>query len=322
LAMEQYVLNGGNLLMFQEPNDSSLPNDDVLENFLNNFGIKIVTGNILKSYINSDVLDLGAALPAPESYLKGVRSVLVNSVGKMELVSDKDYTVIPILYFDSYVVGAMSSGYFVSDFLELSAKIDEIEPGSVRSGKVFFFYDTDMLKNDIFVSDESPGHSFYEIVPFADNLLFFLRLIDYATAENIEQRLPYRHYTINVSSIGNSLFNGVNERYTDILKDLQDKISKYEAKQLHLQDTLNQQGFASVKNIGDISNIAQVLDETKDDLNRTKAHIAEEAQTIVVGLTFLIVFIVPCLLLIMMAAVIALFKKYKSRKIRRLINNA
>ena len=216
----------------------------------------------------------------------------------------------------------MSSGYFVSDFLELSAKIDEIEPGSVRSGKVFFFYDTDMLKNDIFVSDESTGHSFYEIVPFADNLLFILRLIDYAAAENIEQRLPYRHYTINVSSIGNSLFNGVNERYTDILKDLQDKISKYEAKQLHLQDTLNQQGFASVKNIGDISNIAQVLDKTKDDLNRTKAHIAEEAQTIVVGLTFLIVFIVPCLLLIMMAAVIALFKKYKSRKIRRLINNA
>ena len=31
--------------------------------------------------------------------------------------------------------------------------------------------------------------------------------------ENIEKLLPYRHYTINVSSIGNAIFNNVNEKY-------------------------------------------------------------------------------------------------------------
>lgn len=322
LAMEQYVLNGGNLVIFHEPNQNELPNDKILANFLNNYGIKINGGNILHSSADENILEFGAALPATYDYLTGIRSVLVNSVGEMLPENGKDYNVSPVLYFDSHIIGAVSTGYFVSDFLELSAKIDAVEPGSVAQGRVFFFYDTDILKNKIYVSDESKGHSFYEIIPFSDNLLFFLRLFDFATDENIEKLLPYRHYTINVSSIGNAIFNNVNEKYADVLQQLQDKVDMYEQKQNSIHDTLQHQGFASVKNIGDISHIAQTIDETRDELNHTKAVIAEEAQTIVVGLTVLLVFIIPFFLLLILAILIVLFRKHKSKKIRELMDNA
>ena len=322
LAMEQYVFNGGNLLIFNEPNSSSLPNDKVLGDFLNNYGIEIKSGNILQSSINTGAMEFGAALPATYDYLSDVRSVLVSSVGEVNLESGNDYSVDPILYFNQHVIGAVSTGYFISNFLELSTKIEEIEPGSVVPGRVFFFYDTDILKNNIYISEESKGSSFYELIPLADNLLFFLRLLDFATGENIERLLPYRHYTINVSSIGNAIFNNVNEKYADVLHEFEKKIETYQQKQISIQDTLQQQGFASVKNIGDISHIAQTIDETQDELNHTKAVIADEAQTIVVGLTLLLVFVIPGFLLLMLAITIILFKKYKSKKIRRLIDNA
>lgn len=322
LAMEQYVLNGGNLVIFHEPNSTSLPNDKILDGFLSNYGIKINSGNILQSPTDEDVMQFGAALPATYDYLTGIRSVLVNSVGEMQLENGEDYSVNPILYFDNHIIGAVSTGYFISDFLELSAKIEEIEPGSVAPGRVLFFYDTDMLKNKIYISEESKGHSFYEIIPFSDNLLFFLRLFDFATDENIEKLLPYRHYTVNVSSIGNAIFNNVNEKYGDVLQELQEKIEKYEQKQINIQDTLRHQGFASVKNIGDISHIAQTIDETRDEFNHIKAMIAEDAQTIVIGLTLLLVFIIPGFLLLVLAIFIILFRKHKSKKIRRLIDNA
>ena len=318
LAMEQYVLNGGNLLIFQDPNSGSSSNDKILKDFLNNYGIKILNGNILESNLS----ELGAAFPAPYNYLTGIRSVLVNGVGDIKPESGKNYTVNPILNFDNHIIGAVSTGYFISDFLELSAKIEEVEPGSTAVGRVFFFYDSDMLKNKIYVSQESKGHHFYQIIPFADNLLFFLRLLDFATNENIEEQLPYRHYTVNVSSIGNALFNNVNDKYAGLITQLQQKIEKYQQKQINLNTTLQHQGFASVKNIGDISHIAQTLDETQDELNRTKAIIADEAQTIIVGLTLLLVFIIPGLMLLALAIIITLSKKYKSKRIRRLMKNA
>lgn len=322
LAMEQYVLNGGNLIIFQEPNVDSFSNDKILGSFLNNYGIKISDGNVLQSYAHNEYLEVGAALPATYDYLSGVRSVLVSSVGEMNLKSSEDYSVNPVLYFNNHVIGAVSAGYFISDFLELSAKIDAIEPESVALGRVFFFYDTDILKNRIYISEESKGQRFYELIPFADNLLFFLRLMDFATNENIETLLPYRHYTVNVSSIGNAIFNNVNEKYADALQEYREKIEKYEQKQINLNGILQQQGFASVKNIGDITHIAQIIDETRDELNRTKAIIADETQTVVIGLTLLLIFIIPGALLLMLGFVLVLLKRYKSKKIRRLIDNA
>ena len=322
LAMEQYVLNGGNLLIFQDPNSGSSSNDKILKDFLNNYGIKIANEDISEPSSYKNLSELGAAFPAPYDYLTGLRSVLVNGVGDIKPESGKNYTVNPILNFDNHIIGAVSTGYFISDFLELSAKIEEVEPGSTAVGRVFFFYDSDMLKNKIYVSQESKGYQFYQIIPFADNLLFFLRLLDFATNENIETQLSYRHYTVNVSSIGNALFNNVNDKYAGVIKELQQKIEKYQQKQINLKNTLHHQGFASVKNIGDISHIAQTLDETQDELNHTKAIIADEAQTIIVGLTLLLVFIIPGLMLLLLAIIITFSKKYKSKRIRRLMKNA
>ena len=321
LALEQYVLNGGSLVIFAEP---TMPKNNmtVLKKFLEHFGIMLHPEKIVDAQVNKDTPGLGFAFPTDKNLWQDVRSVLVNDSGSLSVSSKKDYTATPILTLNNQIIGAGSVGSFVSDHLLLAAQTPNIEAVSVKEGKVLFFYDSDMLKDYLYVSDETKAQTFYDIIPVADNFVFLLRLMAYATDSPVEKYLTYHHYISNSTSIGNNILSGIKERYATQTKQFEEQIETLQNKQNNIRNTLVQKGYASVKNIGNLSDIAQRLDETQDNLRRLKAQILGEYQTVIATLTIILVLVIPVFLLLLMALWLMFFNRVKLQKLRRLIQDA
>lgn len=319
LALEQYVLNGGNLFVFDEPVRANAHN---LDGFLLNFGFKPRAGKNVMIDVNNKPLEIGLSYPADAQKWQGIRSVLVNGAGEIDVFQSEDYTVTPILTLGNKNIAMYSSGKFLSNYIYLAGESNQILTSSKKVGKVFFIFDTDIFKDYLYVSEETSGDGFYEIIPTADNLLFGLQLINFATGEFVEQALDYRHYATNTASIGHTLLNHINHRYEDQIKELNLKLDEYGQKKKDIQALLRQQSFASVRNIGDIGELSQNFEETENNLRRINFLISHDYQLIILVLTGVIIFAVPSVLLLLLAVILYFCKRYKCKQIKEMINNA
>lgn len=318
LALEQYVLNGGNLFIFDEPMRANAHN---LGGFLLNFGFKPKAGKNVTIEVNNNPLEIGPSHPVDAQKWQGIRSVLVNGAGRIDVFQSEDYTVTPLLKFGDENIAMYSSGKFLSNYIYLAGESDQILTSSKKNGKVFFIYDTDIFKDYLYVSEETAGDGFYELIPAADNLLFGLQLINFATGESVEQNLDYRHYATNTASIGHTLFNQVNRRYENQIKELKLKLDEYAQKKKDIQTLLSQQSFTSIRNIGDIGELSQNLEETENSLRRINFLISHDYRLIVMVLTGVIIFVVPLILLLLLAVILFLGKRHKRKQIKEMMNN-
>jgi len=319
LALEQYVLNGGNLFIFDEPVRANAHN---LDGFLLNFGFKPKGGKNVALDIGNNPLEIGPSYPDDAQKWHDIRSVLVNGAGQIDVFQSEDYTVTPLLKFGDKNIAMYSSGMFLSNYIYLADESDQLLTSSKKNGKVFFIYDTDIFKDYLYVSEETAGDGFYEIIPTADNLLFGLQLVNFATDESVEQTLNYRHYATNTASIGHTLFNQVNRRYENQIQELKLKLDEYAQKKNDIQTLLSQQSFTSVRNIGDIGELSQNLEETENSLRRINFLISHDYRLIVMVLTGVIIFAVPAILLLLLAIILYLGKRHKNKQIKELMSNA
>ena len=318
LAMEQYVLNGGTLIIFAEPKMVSNTRGKPLISFLQNFGISPVPSEIIQDSVNKQTV-----FPSDVVYQylnKNIRSVIVNDAGKIALKTNDSYQTFPLLNSFDNVSAALSVGKYTSNYLNLALEGQHIEPSSLHDGRVLFFYDTDLLKDYLFVSSESKGTDFYQVIPTADNLLFLLRLFDFAANSNIESSLAYNHYTLSTSSIGNAIFNYISKYYEPQITQIEQNIQLYTSQKENFYNSLKARGFASIKNIGDISSIEQKLDENRNQLYKIKSIIAQYYQSAIMTFTIALTFGVLLLLLGILVILNVAIKKIRLKKIRRLIN--
>ena len=322
LAMEQYVLNGGSLIIFGEPKQISAQKGEPLINFLQNFGLSIVPSEIITDKNNPDNPAIFPSSVTEPSLQKDIRSVIVNEAGRLNLKKGKTYQTAPILKTAEQISGAISQGEYTSNYLNLAISGQHIEPASLKEGKVFFFYDTDLLKDYLFVSDESKGMDFYQIVPTSDNMLFLLRLLDFAAGANIESSLTYNHYALNTSSIGNAILDYINQYYAAQIKQLEENIQLYTSRKEAFYNSLKKRGFASIQNIGDISSIEQKIDENQNQLYRLKAEIVQYYQSAVMIFTVMMTFGVSLLLLCLFILLNVVLKRIRLKNIRRIVDAA
>ena len=322
LAMEQYVLNGGSLIIFSEPKLTGKSSGQPIISFLKNFGIIPIAEETI-SYISDNMeTEAGAAEASHPATNKNIRSVLFNGAGSIDLKNADGYQTLPVLKFTDKTIAALSSGKYFSNYLNFAVQDRHIEPASLKEGKVIFIYDSDLLKDYLYVSEESKGFNFYQIIPAADNLLFLLRLVDYAANGDIERHLSYRHYALNKSSIGNAILANINKYYEDEISQLENNINLYKQRRDNFYDVLNMQGYASIRNIGDIGSIEQNIDENETRLYKIKSEIAQDYQTMIMGVTILLILAVPAILLVILGLGTFFFAKYKQKKIRRLADAA
>ena len=74
------------------------------------------------------------------------------------------------------------------------------------------------------------------------------------------------------------------------------------------------QGYASIRNIGDIGSIEQNIDENETRLYKIKSEIAQDYQTVIMGVTILLILAVPAILLVILGLGTFFFAKYKQKK--------
>lgn len=319
VAMDQYVLNGGSLIIFGEADVLNKEVNASLFSLLKNFGIKSVSKSFINTNPYGDFIPLGIATSS-DNY-ESIDTVLVNTASGIETKSYGDYTVTPILKLNDDVIGTKSEGIFVSEYFGDDVKNSFLVATSKKKGKVFFFSDADLLKNFLYVSNESKGATFYQAVTFSDNLLYMLKILDDATNNNIENKLVYNKYNINNASIGIRLFNTIKDQHKEKMNKISDEIMLYSMKKDEFYDILKNQGFLSVKNIGNISDIQQKLDDAVNELNKISALIFSEYKALILYISMLIIFVIPFLFLLALAIVITIQKKRKFNKIWRLIND-
>ncbi len=317
LTIEQYVLNGGSLLFLAEHNDLMSYSGEQIVKFLSTFGIYIVD-----EYINTNDFPLIPAISNFEHTSKDIRSVVIHNPGKIDLLEDKNYKIQSILNYENNSISAISEGYFASNHTSIAKDYEAIIPFSKKSGRVVFFNDTDFIKDYLTTSKESKSDYFYDIIPVTDNILFMQRLMSYITNSKSEDMIRYHHYNLNFLSIGKAIINHINERYKDTLQKLQNIIDENQKKRDDFYGVLHTKKFASVKNIGDMSKIEQKIEETTDELNRTKAMIGNDYKNIILGLTIILILVFPFIFLGIMFIVLLVLKTFKFKKIGRLINNA
>lgn len=318
LALEQYILNGGNLIIFDE---AKRPHAQNMQGFLLNFGIKAFNGKHLTFEVENHTLEIGPSYPSDNPKWQGIRSVLVNGVGQTEPFKGDGYIAQPLLTFNGKNIAIISSGRFVSNYINFASEAMNILPVSHKDGKLLFFYDTDIFKDYLYVSSETKGNGFYEIISQADNLLFGLQLLDYVLDESVEQQLNYRHYAINKSSIGHLLLDYTQKRYESQTQELKLKLEDYTQKKKDVKNLLSHQAFISVRDIGDIGSLAQNIEEIENALGKIRLRISQDYQLIILVLTGIIIFVIPCILLVLLASVLIIIKKIKNKKIEEFIAN-
>ena len=322
LAMEQYILNGGTLIVFAEPKMLNASQGKPLINFLQNFGISPVPAEIIKDNLTENHVTVFPSNVSYDNLNQDIRSVIVNEAGKINFKNGETYKILPILKTSNAVSAAISEGKYTSNYLNMALDGQHIEPSSIQDGRVLFFYDTDLLKDYLFVSSESKGTDFYQIVPTADNMLFLLRLFDFAANANIENSLSYNHYALNKSSIGNAILDYINQYHKDQIQKLEANIRLYNKRKEDFYNNLKSRGFASIKNIGDISSIEQKIDENQNQLYKIKSDIARDYQSAIMIFTVILTFVVPLLILGILIIFNISMKKIRVQKIRRLIDAA
>ncbi|MCM1323465.1 MAG: Gldg family protein [Acetobacter sp.] len=308
LALDQYILNGGNLIFFYEPSLTDDYDNSYIKDFLYNYGIKLISTN---SILDDDSA-LGIAKPSNNEEWKDILTVLVNNAGEVKTRESVSFTAVPILKLNDSSIAVHSQGLYSTNYPTLAAETSELLSSSVKKGQVFFFYDSDLLKDYLYINEYAKGNGFYQIVSFSDNLLFFLRLMDKATDSHTEDGLDYHHYPMNLLSIGQIIYNLQHKTYYTRLTELEEKIAS-------IKNILSFTNGSSVKNIKKISELTQELEEIESQYSSLNRLITSNYQTAISSLTFFILLFIPGILVGLLFLFIRLYRKYKLSQIRRIM---
>ena len=322
ITLEQYVLNGGHLIMFGEKSLLSQKSGKPWIKFLNNFGITVKNSTNLTSTIDGQEYSFGPSYITDEKIKGNIRSVIVNDVGELDVFQSNDFTTSVLLKFNDKPIAISSLGKFPSNYIEIALENSFILPTSKKDGEFIFIYDNDLIKDYLFVEREKDDSDFYETLYISDNMLFVLRLLDYATKNNKESSLEYRFFSGRADSIGNAILKNVKQSNEKKREELVNILNEYTQKKNKFFETLNSTGFASVKNIGDINSIERVLEETTDEINKLDRQISDEYNGIIIVFTLYLMLLSPLIILIALFIIIAIYSLIKKKKIRRLMSNA
>lgn len=323
LALDQYIINGGNLLIFHDNDSSTSENSLILQKFVSNYGIEPLYEKQLTYEEKNQNYTFGPAYPTKDFPSSNIRSVLLNNAYPIKIFSDlsSSYQVFPLLKFNNEIVATRSFGRFVSDYVHLSVTEDAIESISLKDGALYFFSDTDILYDYLYLTEETRQAGFYENIPTADNLLFILRLLDYSLSENVESTISYKHSYSEISNIGQSVFKSIKERQHGKIEALEKLIEKLKHQQDQLKTTIISQRHASVKKLNDGYTINQSIEEAQDKLGQIYTEIFSEYELFITSLSLFLIFIIPVFLLLLLALFLFIYKKRKFYRIRRLIDH-
>ncbi len=192
-AVDQYLLHGGRLLIFDDPYpamkpDSNRGNEAIFEKLLANWGIRIIDHNSAALRQTPDTL---AALGA-DGLFEGIWPLDLHSAGSIDYQPRPETDFEPLLISDDgqepQIAAAKLEGNFMSLFPEqvggnaaLRAGADPFISISLSPGKIILVADSDLLNSSWWNANRTPAQSPEDFVLKRGNLDFIKRSLDYLT---------------------------------------------------------------------------------------------------------------------------------------------
>lgn len=214
-AIDQYVMRGGNILVFIDAftqSQSSLINSKNIDliTFLNNWGVKFTDtlvdrGNLSKTFKQTDlplVLD----------------SAAVFNISKEQSLMVEDFISADNGYIGAIFSGALKSAYDKNPFAESNPAL-KMPPfiAEQKQAKVAIISDVDILDEDNWTDPRSVDRQQHSLIPTAANGEAVRGLIDYMVENFGYLKLPINTKNNNVYSINQQIYSAAQNNYSERL---------------------------------------------------------------------------------------------------------
>lgn len=195
-------------------------------------------------------------------------------------------------------------------------------PTSLKEGKLLIIADTDLLADSAWVNEQISGTgNTYDITPFAQNGEFILRALDYLTDMPTLAAIGSKLLHSNAKSIIQKIY----------MQKLEPYQAKYEQnkKQLLEKQMLNKSWNEIIQNNETAVNMSvikkleqnrQEINELQNELKRTEYLVRKATTGKINILTWINVFVIPVLLLLILWVFNLLRTRRKQNKVREIIN--
>lgn len=221
-ALDQYLLNGGNIIVFFDfytDSQSEVVNNENVKiiDFLDNWRIKLKPQMVDDGELNKDF----------SSYFLGLK---LNKAALFE-IDNPAVNVTPVILNENGLLGAILQGKFTSLYTENPFAQTSIAPQmkpflkqSAHIGSVAVFSDVDMLEDAFWVDEKSPDKNPFSVIEKSGNGALFKTVVNTVVGNDIYETLPINIFQQNTESLSQRLnaqnFSKIEAAY----KALQNKI--------------------------------------------------------------------------------------------------
>lgn len=311
-ALDQYVVNGGNLLIFidrQTQNQLDAINDRPLTilKILNNWGIKL----------GEKSTDEGVAV---KEFSKSSQGLLLHSAFSVE-VENQNLAVKNLISDDDKILGVIAKGKFKSYYEENPFKDTPIAnmmrnfKSEAKVGQVAVIGDVDILNETNWVAENSPDRDRYSIIEKSGNGRFFTAVADYMVGNNIYAMLPQNDLEENFESISEIIDKNIVKKteaqYLELEKESAD---------LYLQIwQIADFDEEKIPMVLDLTDVGRKLQSLKEQMNGIEYERAAQYNDFIRKLMLLFVLFVPLIETLAVIITVAAVKRNKNKFIKELI---
>ncbi len=312
-AIDQYVINGGNLVIFADHKTENQLDDIngkriLIEKLLNHWGIEL----------NDDMFDEGAVTA---EFANSVYPLKIKSACGIN-ITNKKLSVKPLIENNGNIIGAILEGDFESYYDKNPFADTEIGylmrkfKAKAKTGRVAVICDADILNENNWIEKKSPDRNIFGAIEKAGNGRFIMALTDYMSGNYIYNNLPRYDNLNNVQSIDETIDDEVRQSTAEIYDELSDEVAILTPVVWQFAE-YNKENFDAIMNFTDagreLQNIGKQIEAIEyqrlEDYNKYVNHL------LVVNLL-----VIPFVETILLYLAVVFFARRKNKKIRRLLN--
>ena len=311
-ALDQYVINGGNLLIFadkQTENQLDDINSQTLSitRLLKNWGIEL-----------SDVLvDEGQVVG---KFAKSQYPLKLKSACALD-ITDENATITPLIENDDKLIGAVVQkefkSYYNSNPYEQTLIGPMMRPYKSRGGegKVAVVCDADILLEGNWIAESSPDRNIFGTIEIAGNGRFIQLFTDYMTNNNLYDILPQNDYAVNISGIGEKIDEKIKKSTENEEIELNAEISDLSSQVWKIAD-YDEENLSMVL---DFTDAGRELQNVTEQLNNIKYEQAKAYNDTINKLKMILIIILPLAETLALFLVYFTYQRRKNKKIKGLL---
>lgn len=310
-ALDQYVINGGNLLIFIDrdtKNQIDRINDQPLSilRILNNWGINL--GDI----------STGRKI-VPLQFNGSDYKIVSDSAFEVEF-DDKNLNILKLITDKEKTLGIATEGEFHS-FFEANPYIDTplaplMRPfkSEAKTGRVVVIGDADILDETNWIAANSPDRDIYATISKADNGLFIKALFDYIAGNNIYAFLPKNRPIENSLSISEKIENQIIDKTEKQYRRLQSK-----SDDLLLQIwQMAEYDKEKMPMLIDLTDVGREFQSAEDEIKHLEYQRTEDYNRTVRYMMLWLILILPLAAAISAMLIFAMFSFIRNKSIKEL----